>query len=76
MAKRLKSTLTMTVKVTRDKGRITIPIAIRRKLGMRTGDIFDIRDKGRKISVVPVKPPRFRNSDFAACQIVGVRADF
>jgi len=60
------STLTVTVKVTRDKGRITIPIAIRRKLGMRTGDIFDIRDKGGKILVLPIKPRRFRKSGLAA----------
>ena len=63
MAKRPKSTLTVTVKVTRDQGRITIPIAIRRKLGMRAGDIFDIRTKGRKILVLPIKPRRFRKFD-------------
>jgi len=65
----------VTVKVTRDNC-ITIPISIRRKLGMRAGDIFDILGKGGKICVVPVKPRKFRKPGFAEIQIVKAGTDF
>jgi AbrB family looped-hinge helix DNA binding protein len=37
-------------------GRITIPIAIRRQLGIKPGDILDVRVEGQKIILRKVDP--------------------
>jgi AbrB family looped-hinge helix DNA binding protein len=37
-------------------GRITIPIAIRRKLGIKPGDLLDVQVEGQKIIMRKVDP--------------------